>query len=154
MANKYKEQSKAKEKREEFFASKKRKDAANIKFNMDYIKRSHSQGAEDAYRQHKKPYEKWDTINFRNEAWRILREEGYDIVDISIINDRMSDLGKYKLRKMLLCYSREKHHVGKNYELVAFFEVDKNKLLAFADAEIRKCCKVSSEKNDAPADND
>ena len=154
MANKYKEQSKAQEKREEFFASKNKQNAANVKFNMDYIKRSHSQGAEDAYRQHKKPYEKWDTINFRNEAWRILREEGYDIVDVGIINDRMSDLGKYNLRKMLLCYSKEKHHVGKNYELIAFFEVDRNRLLAFADAELHKCREVSGKKTDVSADND
>lgn len=145
MSNKYADKSKALERREQLNARKRRTAATNVTHNMRYIKMSHSKGAEAAYKEHKRPYDKWELKHFRRELWRILSEEGYDITDIYMLKNRMSYIGKRQLRKMLLKSSHEKHHIGDFYELTSFFEVDKEKLLGFVNSEFEKDRKVIAE---------
>lgn len=136
MANKYADKSKANKKKEALLARKANGTVNGILHNSFYRNAEHSRNAEIAYAERKKPYNEWETRNFRNEAVRYMRVWGYDYDEKAYISDRMSEYGKFVLRRQLLRKTGEKHHVGKLYELVPFWEVDPEKLRDFIDKEL------------------
>lgn len=130
MANKYAEKSKAKQKRDALYKEKAIRTLTEVRHNEHYVRSSRSVAADEAYSNHKKPYDEWTMRNFRNECMRYMREEGdFDYHDRTYMDERLSEIGKYALRRMLLKNARERHHVGPYHELVVFYEVDRAKLL-------------------------
>lgn len=139
MANKYESNSKAKEKKAALYKEKAKRERAGTKNNEHYVRSSRSVAADEAYSNHKKPYDEWTMKNFRNECMKFMRAEGdYNYDDRTYMDDRLSAIGKYALRRLLLRNAKEKHHVGPFHELVTFYEVDSKKLLDLIEKELAK----------------
>lgn len=135
--NKYSNCSLARDKQINCMLRAKQKITSDVASNMGYLRSGHSAGASNAYQNFKKPYNEWEMKNFHSNLWRMLREDGsFDEDEIRELDYRLSDYGKFYLRKRLLKSAHEKHHVGDHFELVAFYEIDKTKLIDFAREEL------------------
>ncbi len=132
MANKYQSESKAREKYAEVMSLTRKRIEINAKTNTFYCAHMHSKGAERAFQEHKKPFRDWTVAALTEEMNRIMKKEGYKKADMLFINRRMKNIGRDKLRQMLLVSTNEKHHVGRYYALVRFHEMDEDKAKMFA----------------------
>ena len=132
MANKYQSESKAREKHAEIMSQTRKRIEINARTNTFYCAHMHSERAEKAFQEHKKPFTYWTVAALTEEMNRVMRNEGYKKADILFINRRMKNIGRDKLRQMLLVPTDEKHHVGRYYALVRFHEMDENKAKMFA----------------------
>ena len=134
MSNKYAEHSKASVRNRELMIRK--ENSIGVRNNEHYLLTSRSLAAEAAYAEQKRPYDGWETRNFRSVLRQVMREEGYHYDERQYMDGRMSEIGKFALRKKLLRFAHERHHVGIYHELVAFYEVDRRKLLDLIRTEL------------------